>query len=85
MALSPRKKRGKGGSAAGPAERAAARLESGAAFMPDVSLKKLEKAAQKEKNPCAKLRLLACLGRKKGRSIRGMSGDLKTAYSTVRD
>ena len=85
MALSPRKKCGKGGSAAGPAERAATRLESGAAFMPDVSLKKMEKAAQKEKNPCAKLRLLACLGRKKGRSIRGISGDLKTAYSTVRD
>ena len=53
--------------------------------MPGASEKRLEKAARKEKDKCAKLRLLACLGRKKGHSIRRISRDLKTAYSTVRD
>ena len=62
-----------------------ARLESGTAFMPGVSEKRLEKAAQREKDKCAKFRLLACLGRKKGHSIRRISRDLKTAYSTIRD
>ena len=62
-----------------------ARLESGTAFMPGVSEKRLEKAARREKDKCAKLRLLACLGRKKGRNIRGISRDLKTAYPAIRD
>ena len=62
-----------------------ARLESGTAFMPGVSEKRLEKAARREKDKCAKFRLLACLGRKKGHSIRRISRDLKTAYSTIRD
>ena len=62
-----------------------ARLESGTAFMPGVSEKRLEKAARKEKDKCAKFRLLACLDRKKGHSIRRISRDLKTAYSTIRD
>ena len=61
------------------------RLESGTAFMPGVSEKRLEKAARREKDKCAKFRLLACLGRKKGHSIRRISKDLKTAYSTIRD
>ena len=60
-----------------------ARLESGTAFMPGVSEKRLEKAAR-EKDKCAKFRLLACLGRKKGHSIRRISRDLKTAYSYPR-
>ena len=62
-----------------------ARLESGTAFMPGVSEKRLEKAARREKDKCAKFRLLACLGRKEGHSIRRISRDLKTAYSTIRD
>ena len=62
-----------------------ARLESDTAFMPGVSEKRLEKAARKEKDKCAKFRLLACLGRKKGHSIRRIARDLKTAYSTIRD
>ena len=62
-----------------------ARLESGTAFMPGVSEKRLEKAARKENDKCAKFRLLACLDRKKGHSIRKISRDLKTAYSTIRD
>ena len=57
----------------------------GTAFMPGVSEKRLEKAARREKDKCAKFRLLACLGRKKGRSIRRVPRDLKTAYSTIRD
>ena len=62
-----------------------ARLESGTAFTPGVSEKRLEKAARKEKDKRAKFRLLACLGRKKGHSIRRIAKDLKTAYSTIRD
>ena len=62
-----------------------ARLESGTAFMQGASEKRLEKAVRREKGKCAKFRLLACLGRKKGHSIRRISRDLKTAYSTIRD
>ena len=62
-----------------------ARLESGTAFMPGVSEKRLKKAARKEKGKYAKFRLLACPGRKKGHSIRRIARDLKTAYSTIRD
>ena len=53
-----------------------ARLESGTAFMPGVSEKRLEKAARKEKDKCAKFRLLACLSRKKGHSIRRIARDV---------
>ena len=53
--------------------------------MPGVSVKRLEKAARRGRDKCAKFRLLACLGRKKGHSIRRISRDLKTAYSTIRD
>ena len=38
--------------------------------MPGVSEKRLEKAARREKDRRAKFRLIACLGRKRGRSIR---------------
>ena len=53
--------------------------------MPGVSEKRPEKAAWREKDRRSKFRLLTCLGRKRGRSIRRISGDLETAYSTVRD
>ena len=53
--------------------------------MPGVSEKRLEKAARREKDRRAKFRLIACLGRKRDRSIRRISRDLETAYSTVRD
>ena len=53
--------------------------------MPGISEKRLETAARGEKNPRAKFRLLACLGRKRGNSVRRISRDLKTPYSTVRD
>ena len=61
------------------------RLESGDAFMPGVSEKRLKKAGRREKDHTAKFRLLACLARKRGRSIRRISRDLRTPYSTVRD
>ena len=60
-------------------------LESGAAFMPSVSEKRLEKAARREKDHTAKFRLLACLARKRGCSICWIARELKTPYSTVRD
>ena len=66
-------------------ESGCARLESGAAFMPGVSEKRLEKAARREKDQRAKFRLLVCLARKRGHSIRRISRDLKTPYSTIRD
>ena len=66
-------------------ESGGARLESGTALMPGVSEKRLEKAARKEKDRSTKFRLLVCLARKRGHSIRRISRDLKTAYSTVRD
>ena len=53
--------------------------------MPGVSEKRLEKVARREKDKCAKFRLLACLGRKKGHSIRRIARDLKTAYPAIRD
>ena len=53
--------------------------------MPGVSERRLEKAARREKDKRAKFRLLACLGRKKGHSIRRVAGDLKTAYPAIRD
>ena len=53
--------------------------------MPGVSEKRLEKAARREKNHTAKFRILACLARKRGHSIRRISRYLKTPYSTVRD
>ena len=43
-----------------------ARLESGTAFTPGISEKRLEKAARREKDKCAKFRLLACLGQEEG-------------------
>ena len=53
--------------------------------MPGISERKLEKAARREKNHTAKFRILACLARKRGHSVRRISRDLKTPYSTVRD
>ena len=53
--------------------------------MPGVSEKRPEKSARREKDKCAKFRLLACLARKRGHSIRRIARDLETAYSTIRD
>ena len=52
--------------------------------MPGTSEERLGRMAGREKNPRAKLRLLACRERKRGRSIRGIAGDLGVAYSTAR-
>ena len=61
------------------------RLEIGYRFMPNASMKKLTRANAKEKNPLAKLRLLACLFRKRGHSIRRICKEMVMPYSTVRD
>ena len=53
--------------------------------MPGTSEERLGRMAGREKNPRAKLRLLACRERKRGRSIRGIAGDLGVAYLTARD
>ena len=53
--------------------------------MPGVSEKRLTRAARREKNPRAKLRLIACRDRKRDHKIRGIARDLEMAYSTVRD
>ena len=53
--------------------------------MPGVSEKRLTRAARREKNPRAKLRLIACWDRKRDHKIRGIARDLEMAYSTVRD
>ena len=60
-------------------------LETGRKFMPNVSMKKLTKAVEGERDPLAKLRLLACRWRKAGRSIREICKILGMPYSTVRD
>ena len=53
--------------------------------MPNVSEKKLTRMCAKEKNKLAKPRLLACVLRKRGRSIRKICKKLAMPYSTVRD
>ena len=60
-------------------------LKTGRKFMPNVSMKKLTKAVEGERDPLAKLRLLACRWRKAGRSIREICKILGMPYSTVRD
>ena len=60
-------------------------LEIGYRFMPNVSMKRLTKANAEEKNPLAKLRLLACLFRKRCHSIRKIGKKMVMPYSTVRD
>ena len=53
--------------------------------MPGTSEERLGRMAGREKNPRAKLGLLACRERKRGRSIRGIAENLGVAYSTARD
>ena len=60
-------------------------LEIGYRFMPNVSKKKLIRASAKERNQLAKFRLLTCIRRKGGHSIRKICKELAMPYSTVRD
>ena len=53
--------------------------------MPGASERRLARAARREKDARAKLRLIACRDRKRSHRIRRISRDLGTAYSTVRD
>ena len=70
--------------AAGPAS-GQKRLKTGSMFMPNVSEKRLVRMCAKEKNKLAKLRLLACIMRKRDYSIRKICRELAMPYSTVRD
>ena len=60
-------------------------LEIGYRFMSNVSKKKLIRASAKERNQLAKFRLLTCIRRKGGHSIRKICKELAMPYSTVRD
>ena len=60
-------------------------LESGSGFLPNVSRKQLLRSIRKEKDPVARDRLLACLHRKDGCSIRDICKIMVRPYSTMRD
>ena len=60
-------------------------LESGSGFLPSVSRKQLLRSIHKEKDPVARDRLLACLHRKDGCSIRDICKIMVRPYSTMRD
>ena len=61
------------------------KLESGCRFMLNVSMKRLTRAIESEKDPRAKLRLLACRLRRRNHSIREICKELGVPYSAVRD
>ena len=61
------------------------RLECGCRFMPNVSMKRPTRTIENESDPRAKLRLLACREKRKGRSIRKIARYPGIAYSTARD
>ncbi len=60
-------------------------LESGSGFLPNVSRKQLLRSIHEEKDPVARDRLLACLHRKDGCSIRDICKIMVRPYSTMRD
>ena len=60
-------------------------LGSGSGFMPNVSRKQLLRSIRGEKDPVARDRMLACLHRKDGCSIRRICKIMVRPYSTMRD
>ena len=60
-------------------------LESGSRFLPSVSRKQLVRSIREEKDPVARDRMLACLHRKDGCSIRSICKIMVRPYSTIRD
>ena len=70
-----------------PGERQAnsPRLPDGAAFMPQLRLKRLEKMIGREREGTERSRLQAARMRKEGMSIRGIAGVLRRPYSAIRD
>ena len=60
-------------------------LESGSRFLPSVSRKQLVRSIREEKDPVARDRMLACLHRKEGWSIRRICKIMVRPYSTMRD
>ena len=70
-----------------PGERQAnpRRLPDGAAFMPQMRLKRIEKMIGREREGTERSRLQAAGMRKEGTGIMGIAGVLRRPYSTVRD
>ena len=60
-------------------------LGSGSGFMPNVDKKRLLRSIREEKDPVARDRMLACIHRKDGCSIRDICKIMVRPYSTMRD
>ena len=59
------------------------RLPKGDMFMPDTTIEELDGMYIKEKNPGAILRLLACIKRKQGYTLREIGRDINRRFETV--
>ena len=60
-------------------------LESGSGFLPNVGRKRLLRSIREEKDPTARDRMVACLHRKDGCSIRDICKIMVRPYSPMRD
>lgn len=60
-------------------------MEKGKKYLPKYSIKKLKELYQNEKNAKAKLRLLAAILRKEGKSLDAISESIHTPKTTVHD
>lgn len=60
-------------------------MKKGEKFLPEFSKAELAKLYQKEKNAKAKLRLLAAIFRKEGKSLDAISESIQTPKTTVHD
>lgn len=54
-------------------------------FLPNMSISRLRKMEQNEKNPKAKMILLACIAKKEGHALKDIAKMLNKPYNTVRD
>lgn len=59
-------------------------LPKGKDFLPDYSEEELKRVYKCEKNPKAKVRLLAAMARKEGETLRDIGGMVKHPHTTVR-
>ena len=60
------------------------RLPTGSKFLPHISRNKLVKMQKEETDPKAQMRLLMCIARKDGKSIRQIAREFNKSYSTTR-
>jgi transposase len=61
------------------------KIKKGLEFLPDTSLKKLERMYKKEKNSRAKVRLLCAIHRKEGKSLPKISKETNIPTTTIND